>query len=185
MIIDKKELLRWYEKYNQEEDQYNTSLELELGNKLRATKELTKEELIKIIEWKFQGRLLGRRKRILNLIKNIEDFEIRKLSKLSFNEQNEKKRIEYLREIKGVGIALASCILTFYDPKSYGVYDIHIWRELFGREPKDLFVKIEYYIKVLEKLREISNGNNIDVRIVEKALFKKNYDESKIQHQKT
>ncbi len=177
--MDKQELLRWYEKYNQEEDQYNTPLESELGNELRTTKELNKEGLIKIIEWKFQGRLLGRRKRILNLIRDIEDSEIRRLSKLSLNERDEEKRIEHLMEIKGVGISLASCILTFFDPKNYAVYDIHIWRELFGKEPKDLFVKVENYLKLLEELREIAKENNVDVRVVEKALFKKNYDESR------
>jgi len=177
--MNRQELLGWYEKYNKDEIQYNTALESELGNKLRKTKELNKEELIKIIEWKFQGRLLGRRKRILNLVKNVEDYKIRRVSKLAFEEQDEKKRIEYLKQINGVGIALVSCILTFYDPKNYGVFDIHVWRELFGEEPKTLFSNINHYEKLLEKLREMARKNNVTARIVEKALFKKNLDESK------
>jgi hypothetical protein len=35
------------------------------------------------------------------------------------------------------------------------------------------------YLKLLNEIRKIARRNNLDVRIVEKALFKKNYDESK------
>jgi len=177
--LSKQEIIKWCEKYNKEEDQYNTGLEDELHDKLRNTKELTKEDLIKIVEWKFQGRLLGRRKRILNLIESIGDKDVKRISWEALDNQDEKQRIKKLMEIRGVGPALASVILTFYDPKNYGVYDIHAWRELFGREPKSLFSNINNLMQFFSKLREIANDYDLDARVVEKALFKKNYDESR------
>jgi Holliday junction resolvasome RuvABC endonuclease subunit len=72
---------------------------------------------------------------------------------------------------------LASTILTFYDPKKYAVSDIHIWREMYWKEPENLFTT-ENYLKLLADLRRIGNYYNPDVRTVEKALFKKNIDET-------
>jgi thermostable 8-oxoguanine DNA glycosylase len=181
--LTKEQILEWCRKYDTEEDQYNAGLETELGNKLRAEKELDKEDLIKIIEWKFQGRLLGRRKIILNLIENVSDSDIRKIIKEGLTIEDEQLRIKLLMDIRGIGVALASVILTFYDPKDYGVFDIHVYDELFGTSvktrPKDMFTNLIHYVKLLEKLRKIANRHQLDVRVVEKALFKKNYDESK------
>jgi len=180
--LDKEEILFWASKYDQEEVAYSTGLEKDLGDKLRSTKELTKDELIQIVEWKFQGRLLGRRKIILNKLSGVDDSFIRKAVKESLNEQDERLRIKKLMGrfggIPGVGLALASVILTFYDPKNYGVFDIHVWREMFGKEPKNLFGDLENLIEFLGKLREDSKRFNLDVRILEKAYFKKNLDES-------
>ena len=44
-FLTKDEVMRWSQKYDKEEDLYNTGLEQELGDKLRRTKELTKDEL--------------------------------------------------------------------------------------------------------------------------------------------
>ena len=89
-----------------------------------------------------------------------------------------RKKLEFLLKFKGIGISTASVILTFYDPKNYGVFDIHVWRELFGKEPKN-FSKIDNYLKLLENLRKLSKKYWLDVRKIEKALFQKNLDESK------
>lgn len=82
------------------------------------------------MEWKFQGRLLGRRKRILELISRVPDDFVRKVSRESFNEQGERLRASRLMGryggINGVGPAIASVILAFYDPRNYGVFDIHV-----------------------------------------------------------
>lgn len=173
----------WSQKYDREEDLYNTGLEQELGDKLRRTKELTKDELCQIVGWKFQGSLKGRRDLTLKRISAVDDAFIRKASNESFNEQDDRLRIKKLMGrsdgIAGVGLALASVILTFYEPKNFGVYDIHAWREMFGKGPKDLFSKLENLIKFLERLREEARSMEFGARVVEKAYFKKNLDESK------
>jgi thermostable 8-oxoguanine DNA glycosylase len=175
----KQELLNWFNRYNGEEGEYDLSIESGIGNKLRTTKELTKEDLVEIIKWKFRGKLLGRRKIMLNHISSVSDSDIKKLSNLALNEKDDKRKIEIIRKIKGVGISLASCIFTFYDPKNYCIYDIHIWRELFGQEPKDMFTKADNYLTLLKEIRRIANENSMNVRDVEKALFQKNLVNSK------
>jgi hypothetical protein len=180
--LTKQEVLIWSQRYDREGDLYNTGLERELGDKLRDTKGLTKNQLIQIVEWKFQGRLLGRRKIILNRLSAVDDSFIRKASNESFNEPDDRLKIKKLMGryggIKGVGLALASVILTFYDPRNYGVYDIHAWRELMGSQPKDLFSNFENLMKFLERLRQEAERMGLDARIVEKAYFKKNLDRS-------
>ena len=82
------------------------------------------------------------------------------------------QRVELLKSLYGLGHTLASTILTFYDPKRYGVFDIHIWRELFLTKHTNLFAIPDYLI-LLGELRDIASQQNFNVRDVEKALFKK------------
>lgn len=155
-------------------------MEQELGDRFRRTRTVTKDDLSRIVEWKFQGRLLGRRKRILELISRVPDDFVRKVSRESFNEQGERLRASRLMGryggINGVGPAIASVILAFYDPRNYGVFDIHAWRELMGKQPEDLFT-IENLMRFLTRLREEATRLDSDARKVEKAYFKKNLDE--------
>lgn len=94
--LTKQQVKFWLEKYDTEEDQYNTGLEQQLGDKLRRTAVLTKDELTRVIEWKFQGRLLGRRKEILNLVSQVPDDFVRKVSNESFSVHDERLRIKKL-----------------------------------------------------------------------------------------
>ena len=134
--MDREEILKWCRKYNDEEDQYNTTLEPRLGNKLRATKELTKEDLIEIVKWKFQGKTVGRRKIFIPMIEKENELEIKETVKKALNTNDEQLGIKQLMGryggVNGVGLALASVILTFYDAKNYGIFDIHAYDELFG-----------------------------------------------------
>ena len=91
---------------------------------------------------------------------------------------HDSDRVNGLR-FYGFGTATISVILTFYSPKEYGVFDRHVWRELFGKEPKNEYLwTIENYPKVLAELRKIAKQHSLDVRAVEKALFTKNINES-------
>lgn len=177
--MDREFLIFWRDKYDREEDLYNKGDEEELRRKFQENQYITKDDLIKTIEWKFQGRLAGRQKRILKILKPVDDEYIIDISKLVFKVSDDEKRVKLLCTINGVGTAVASTILTFYDPENYGVFDIHAWRELFGKEPKSLFTNIRNVIKFFECLREIGKKTKLPCRDVEKALFKKNYDESK------
>jgi len=186
--MTKKEIIFWKNEYDKEEDLYDKGLEGRLGKKFQKNKLFTKSDLIEIVRWKFQSpRLLGRRKRVLSFIDRNKESTIREFSKLAFSRnKNDETKLKLLSSpnIKGMGNALASVILAFYNPKNYGVLDIHAWRELFdkkiGEEPKDLFSNHEKAIEFFNKLRGISSKTGLYCRDIEKALFKKNLDESKI-----
>jgi len=150
-----------------------------LGTRFRSTKKITREDLEQVVKWKFK-EMPGRKKRVMGLLAENTDEKIRNVSNqfFSMTSNDDSYKVHTLNKVYGVGPALASTILTFINPKDYGVFDIHVWRELFGEEPKGLF-RTANYLKVLVELRKIAKKHQLDVRIVEKALFKKNYDEPK------
>lgn len=180
MKLTKEEILMWNKKYDKEEDLYTTGLKEKLRKKFRKNKFVTKEDLRKIIKWKFQGPLKGRGEYKVRELEIEDKLTIQTLTKQALKTNKERDKIKLLTQIRQVGPAIASVILTFYDPQNYGVFDIHIWRELYGEEPKDLFNKNkDYYLRVLNDLRKIAKKHNLSVRIVEKALFEKNKTENK------
>lgn len=176
--MDKEEILNWSKKYDSENSWW-IQKEREMGIRFRSTKRITREDLEQVVNWKFQ-EMPGRKKRIMALLAKNTDEKIRKVSNKFFRiaSNDDSYKVHTLNMVHGVGPALASTILTFINPKDYGIFDIHVWRELFGEEPKGLF-RTANYLKVLVELRKIAEKHQLDVRIVEKALFKKNYDESK------
>ena len=180
--MDEEEIKYWKDKYDQEEDLYDKTLEKRLRKKFQKNNFVTKADLIKVVGWKFQSpRLAGRRKRVLGYVALNKESAVRKNSKLAFKSKDDRDKLRLLSapNVRGVGSALSSVILTFYNPKNYGILDIHAWRCLFDKEPSDLFSNPKNAIKFFSKLREISSKTNIDCRDIEKALFKKDLDKSK------
>ena len=173
--MNKEEILMWNKKYNEEEDLYNTNLEEELGKKFRKNKFITKDDLKEILGWKFQGRLRGRGEYKIKELEKEDELIIQSLTKHALKSKKDEERMKLLTRVEQVGPAIASVILTFYDPDNYGIFDIHVWRELYGKEPKDLFNKNKnYYLKVLVDLRKMAKRHSLPVRIIEQALFEKN-----------
>lgn len=178
--MKKQDILYWRDKYIKEEDLYNKGDEEELRVRFQKNRHMTKADLERIVKWKFQGRLKGRQKRILNLLRNVKDNFIIDISKLAFKTYNDEERIKLLTSIRGVGNALASVILTFFDPEKYCILDIHAWREAFKeKEPSNVFSSPKQAIKYFDELRGISKTTGFSCRDIEKAMFKKNLDESK------
>lgn len=173
--MNKEEILNWSRKYD-EEYPWWVEEEKRVGNKLRQAKTLTKADLAEVVEWKFK-ELKGRKDRVLRFVRKNEDRAIQQTCGQVFAKSDDSDRIRNLDALHGVGPALASVILTFYDPKQYGVLDIHVWREFFGNEPSTLFIGCTCYLNLLAELRKIANKYDLDARTVEKAYFKKNVDE--------
>ena len=173
----------WLKRYNTEEDLYNnTGVEEELREKFQRTGYMTLDDLKKIVEWKFQA-LNGKKKRVFNLLTDTDNEYVQEVSKTAFKISDDKTRLLQLCTIKGVGPALASVILAFFDPNRYGVFDIHSFREIFEIRqkdtPKDLFTSPKYVLGFFRELRKLSTEVEMSCRDVEKALFKKNLEESK------
>jgi len=73
---------------------------------------------------------------------------------------------------------LASVILTFFDPKQYCILDLAVWKGLLGNPPPNMY-SAQNYLKLLEAIRKTAAKQNLDVRVIDKALYKKSIDESK------
>jgi len=170
--MNKEEILYYAHRYDEDYFEKWIQPERELGDKFRKTKEVTKDDLRKVVEWKFAD--LPWKNDRLNDVANIDDAEIRRKSHVVFCQAKiDSDMVNGLR-FYGVGPATISVILTFYNPKEYGVFDRHVWRELFGRERKGEYLwTTENYLKVLAELRKIGKQHSLDVRTVEKAFFMK------------
>ncbi len=51
-----------------------------------------------------------------------------------------------------------------------------VMREMYGELPKYPFTQNNHYLRLLQDLREESTKLDLNVRTIEKALFKKNFD---------
>ena len=80
--------------------------------------------------------------------------------------------------LEGINPVLASVILAFFDPKQYCILDVAVWKSLLGNPPANV-LSSQNYLKLLEAIRKTAAKQNLDVRIIDKALYKKSLDESR------
>jgi hypothetical protein len=171
------EIVRWSSLYDEKRSLPDLQIEDDVGSRLRETRELSKADLVKMVNWKFES-LPGRKRLMLARVGSVGQERISETFRRALDADCEKTTISELLGLPGIGPAMASVILTFYDPSKYAVLDIHAWRELFGREPQSLFQGPKCLLKFLKKVRVISGMHGLDARTVEKALFQRNYDRS-------
>lgn len=144
-----------------------------LIEKLRPVKQrgyFTKSELLEMCKWKDEREF-----RRSDLESNLE-LEVIRISRQVFATNDESRRIIYLDTLKGVGIPVASAILTLTDPQTYGVIDIRVWQVLhlygevdYNSEGKNLTVI--HWLDYLPKLRQWAGHYKVSVRQVERSLF--------------
>ena len=164
----------WSKKYDCEHPWW-TNVEKQIGEKIRKEGKFGKETLNLIVHWKFLT-LPGREKRVKNLLEVHSEEDVLRISSSTFSipRFEDRKRVQNLRKLNGIGVALASTILTFYDPTNYCVFDMHVMRETYESFPKHIFTTPKYYLNLLWDLRQVSKRVHLPVRTVEKALFMKN-----------
>ncbi|MBC8457006.1 MAG: hypothetical protein H8D67_03305 [Deltaproteobacteria bacterium] len=173
----KSDVLSWSRKYN-EDHQWWVEQEQNFNHLFREQDQFGLSTLKDIVRWKFK-EFPGRRMLILGMVVENEDSFIREITTSVFTSlETDLSKIKELRRMYGVGLSLASVILTFFNPHEYGILDIHVWRELYGKEPKSLFQSDRNYLVLLSILRKAAKEYKLPVRTLEKALFKKNLDES-------
>lgn len=172
--LSKSEIMELARLYDKEHPWWNTE-EKRIGDRLRQNPVFGLETLKEIIHWKFYT-VKSRERRTLKLIKDYSDEDIRNISRRALSTPNirDNTRISTLREIKGVGPALASTVLTFLDPNKYCIFDIHVMRGVYGEDPANMFATNKYYLQLLHDLRAMAKQYELPVRTIEKAYFKKN-----------
>ena len=127
-----------------------------------------KPEFLRMCSWKSP--------RPRRLYQSNPSARVRSVSIKVFAAESEKEKIELLTSLKGVGIPVASAILTLTDPQAYGVIDIRVWQQLyrFGavtKRPSGTGFSFDNWLEFLERLRDLSQRFNRSVRDVERALF--------------
>jgi len=141
---------------------------------------LLKKEFQSICEWK---TLRQRRKYELNDEDKIKEAS----SKAMDHRQSTEEKVIALRSLKGVGVPVASALLTVIYPEDFCVIDYRAWRALIWlsspkieeyegysllldkvRKSDDLGSYMEY----LGKVRNIAKHNQMTARKIEMALWK-------------
>ncbi|QOJ27854.1 MAG: hypothetical protein HRU80_02810 [Ignavibacteriales bacterium] len=85
-------------------------------------------------------------------------------------------RINILRSLPGVGLGIASAILTLYYPELYGIIDFRTWDEINERDPVLPSITHNFsigdYLNYLTNIRPYASEQNIEVQVIDYALWK-------------
>jgi hypothetical protein len=176
-LVDKADFLMWSRKYDKAFG-WQAQRERELGAKFRKNKALTCADLGAVIEWKFKDDPERLERGLELMARNNPDAVARITGQvLSLPPGDDMYRINCLTTLEGISPVLASVILAFFDPKRYGIFDLRVWRPLLGNASAGLYTP-QNYIRLLEAIRKTAAKHNLDVRVIDKALYKKSIDES-------
>lgn len=145
--------------------------------------ELSVEELLRISQWKLQS---GRND---SNIKKNSSKEVRQQLQIAQEASTDTGAIDALTELSGVGVPMASTVLTVTKPSEYAIIDYRAFRGLAGLKPDivELQKYAEYaeflehfrtYLKSSESyeyymnhVREIANAEGMSARQVDMALW--------------
>jgi hypothetical protein len=90
-------------------------------------------------------------------------------------------KVDALTSIKGVGVPVASAILLFIDPERFTVIDERAWGALREMEYIDRELSedptIEEYVLYLGVCRSLANEYDVDLRMLDRALWALGGDE--------
>lgn len=101
---------------------------------------------------------------------------VRGVSRAMLATDNERRRMELLTSLRGVGVPIASAILTLIDPRRYGVLDIRAWQLLFATRsvttnPRGQSFTITQWQEYLAALRHHARRLRVTARTIEYTLF--------------
>jgi hypothetical protein len=91
---------------------------------VRGRGSFTRAEFCRMCHWKSP--------RARHLWSANSSARIRAVSQQVLATRSERRRMELLTSLKGVGVPMGSAILTLLDPRRYGVLDIRAWQLLFA-----------------------------------------------------
>ena len=101
---------------------------------------------------------------------------VRAVSRIALATRDERARMEALTSLAGVGVPMASAILTLIDPRRYGVLDIRAWQLLFAirsvvANRRGQGFTIGQWLDFLAALRHHARRLGVTARTVEYTLF--------------
>lgn len=141
---------------------------LNISKIIKKQGHLTKEQIIRILKWKSP--------RPLRFYEQNSETDIETITKLAFQQNDDKLKIHILTALKGVNYPSASAILMFYEPKNYPVLDIRVWKQLHKNNlvttnANGQNFTLEQWATYLKIIRSLAKENNLTSRQVEKRLF--------------
>jgi hypothetical protein len=135
---------------------------------VRARGRFTRAEFLAMCGWKSP--------RARRLWKSNSAARIGVVSARVLATRDERRRMELLTGLRGVGVPMASAILTLLDPRRYGVLDIRAWQLLFAirsvaANRRGQSFTIAQWLEYLAALRRHAGRLGVSARMVEHTLF--------------
>lgn len=129
---------------------------------------LSKKVLLKILKWKSP--------RPLRFYNENEEENIKNITALAFQQNDDRLKIHILTALKGVNYPSASAILMFKNPEYFPVLDIRVWKQLYKNNlvsvnPRGIGFTLDQWISYIKIIRSLAKQNSMSVREVEKKLF--------------
>jgi hypothetical protein len=131
----------------------------------------------KIVEWKLRDQI----QRTVDHLSDINDSMIYEVTRAAFRLDHHdpavssRARTEVLRALPGVGLGVASGILTMYFPESFGVIDFRVWDEVHELDPSLPPLKHNFtigdYAKYLAMIRSFAEEIEEPPQLVDFALW--------------
>jgi thermostable 8-oxoguanine DNA glycosylase len=145
--------------------QYNIErILLDYGKQAKKRGYYKRGEFMRICLWKSSRQ---KRKYKSNSEKKIKD-----ITKEAFLLIDERARMEKLCKLKGVGIPVASALLTFHSINKYALIDVRCIKEL---QTQNLIswscITYNSWVNYIQLLQRLSKGLKITPRKFEKGLF--------------
>jgi hypothetical protein len=174
--LDKADFLMWSRKYDKAYG-WQAQREREIGAKIRKNKALSLKDLASVVEWKFKDEP-EKLARIQELVARNKEEDIARITgqALSIPGCDDIYRVNCLTLLEGVSPIIASVILAFFDPKQYCILTLQVWKRLLGNAPPNMQSTASYKTLLLA-IRKTAAKQNLDVRVIDKALYKKSIDE--------
>ena len=131
--------MKWSSKYDKDKG-WLSQVERELGARFRKARVMSREDLARVVEWEF-GSNETKKQRVLELVARNDEASVLRVSSRAFSlaSDDDACRMNCLIMLEGVSPVLASVILSFFDPKRFGVFDVYAWRASLGNEVPNLF----------------------------------------------
>ena len=126
-----------------------------------------------IVGWKMEGVHFTW---VMSYLDQNTDTEIDHALRSAVRAATERSAIEILDRLQGVGVPVASAILTTINPEKSTIIDVNALKSLGVRNgPTD---KVDYYLAYLRKCRELAHQFKISLRTLDHALWQWGYEHS-------
>lgn len=157
------EILPLAEAYRKYPDNENKDARaFEAGSRINAG-DYSVENLNVIYEWKLESF-----RRFKPSLANNRSEELRDALRLASRAKTVRCAVAVLDGLDGVGIPVASAILTAIKPTEYTVLDVRACRSLGQKDPPNT---PEFYEQYLDYCHQLKNAHNVDLRTLDRALF--------------
>ena len=143
---------------------------IELEKTILRRGHLTKYELYTVARWK----LCVYEEEAAEPTKKNPDALIEITTRQAFTSTADWEKLMTLTQLKGVGESVASAILHLYDKEQYPILDIHALYSVglkFKRRKS-----YPFWPEYIAFCRDIANRNGIDMRTLDRALWRYSYD---------